>query len=139
MQRLAMADRLEREGMALVSDELLPRMLASRTRRDRPEVADHVLDMMRSTNPAGAAAALRGRADRRGYEEVLSEMEAPAALVFGEEDSYASRADGETLRGLLRRSSLTWLEGVGHLPNLEAPEDFNRALLKLLLISTGLP
>jgi pimeloyl-ACP methyl ester carboxylesterase len=131
-QRLAMAERVEREGMGGVADELLPNMLASRSRTMLPDVVTQVRDMMRSTNPAGAAAALRGRADRRGYEEVLAELKAPAVLVFGNEDSYASRADADALRALLTDSSLVWLDEVGHMPNLEAADDFNRALVSLL-------
>ena len=132
LQRLALAARVEREGMHRVADELLPKMLAPRSLALLPHVAVDVSGMMRSTDPAGAAAALRGRADRRGYEAVLAEVNAPAALVFGSEDAYATRADAERLNGLLGRSSLVWLEGIGHLPNLEAPDEFNSALLGLL-------
>jgi pimeloyl-ACP methyl ester carboxylesterase len=37
-----------------------------------PAVAGHVLEMMRTTPPAGAAVALRGRAERPSYIELLT-------------------------------------------------------------------
>jgi pimeloyl-ACP methyl ester carboxylesterase len=64
LERHAMADRLLREGMAAYAEEILPKMLADRSIRQRPAVAEHVLGMMRRAHPPGAAAALRGRAEQ---------------------------------------------------------------------------
>ena len=36
------------------------------------------------------------------------------------------------MRDLLTHSELAWLDGVGHLPNLEAEAAFNQALARLL-------
>lgn len=36
------------------------------------------------------------------------------------------------MHGLLKRSRLLWMPGVGHMPNLEQPETFNAALAELL-------
>src|SRR5258705_9074733 len=61
------ADRLVREGMRPYADEVLPKMISKTTLSERKSVAAHVLDMMRNTDPQGAAAALRGRSERRDY------------------------------------------------------------------------
>lgn len=47
-QRLATAERLVKEGMTAYAAEMLPRMLAARSIQTHPEVAEHVLRMMRS-------------------------------------------------------------------------------------------
>ena len=65
--RHAMADRLLREGMRGYAEEVLSKMLAPRTVATRADIAAYVLDMMCGTDPAGAAAALRGRAERPSY------------------------------------------------------------------------
>lgn len=130
--RNAMADRLRREGMERYASEVLSKMLATRSIEALPAVADHVLTMMRATHPEGAAAALRGRAERPSYEETLSSLTIPALVVVGSEDAFTSRQDAERMRDLLRNSELVWLEGAGHMPNLESPEAFNAALLRLL-------
>lgn len=67
--RNMMADRLLREGMTAYANAVLPQMLAPRNIDAFPAVAEHVLAMRCATDPAGAAAALRGRADRPAYEE----------------------------------------------------------------------
>lgn len=137
--RNAMADRLLREGMRGYADEVLPRMLAPRSIEALPATAAHVSSMMRATSPAGAAAALRGRAERPDYEATLAGIEAPALVVVGSEDAFTTRADAERMHSLLRASELVWLEGVGHMPNLERPAAFNAALVRFLgrLAPTG--
>jgi pimeloyl-ACP methyl ester carboxylesterase len=130
--RYAMADRFLREGMQPYALDVLSKMLAPRSIELLPAVADHVTRMMLATNPEGAAAAVRGRAERPSYEETLAGVAVPALVVVGSEDAFTTRRDAERMRDLLRDSELAWLEGVGHMPNLERPEAFNAALLDLL-------
>lgn len=131
-QRLATADRVLREGMATYAAELLPKMLAARSIATAPEVARHVLSMMRSAPAAGAAAALRGRAERPDYVAVLERLDCPALIVAGDEDAFTTREDADHMHALLKGSRLLWLSGIGHMPNLEQPEVFNAALADFL-------
>jgi len=137
--RNAMADRLLREGMHAYAGEVLPKMLAARSIETLPAVADHVAAMMRATDPEGAAAALRGRAERPSYEEALASLAVPALVVVGSEDAFTTRRDAERMRDLPGDSELVWLEGVGHMPNLESPQAFDAALVRFLarLAPTG--
>lgn len=130
--RNAMADRLLAEGMGPYAEEALPRMLASGTMATMPDVVERVLEMMRSAPPAGAAAALRGRAERPGYERTLARLDVPALVVAGDADPFTSRDDVERMRALLTGSELVWMHGVGHMPNLERPAAFDAALLRFL-------
>ena len=88
--------------------------------------------MMRATHPAGAAAALRGRAERPDYENTLADLSVPALVVVGDEDAFTTRADAERMHALLKPSELVWMEGVGHMPNLEREVEFNAALRRFL-------
>jgi pimeloyl-ACP methyl ester carboxylesterase len=131
-QRIVMADRLLKEGMEPYSEEVLPKMVTPANLIALPQVADHVRSMMRTTDPIGAAAALRGRAERPDYEETLASVEVPALVVVGDEDAFTTRADAEQMSRLLKRSELVWVKGVGHMPNLEREAEFNEALGRLL-------
>jgi pimeloyl-ACP methyl ester carboxylesterase len=131
-RRREMAERLLREGMAGYADEVLPRMVAARNLVALPDVATHVLAMMQATPPEGAAAALLGRAERPGYELTLKSLNVPALIVVGDEDAFTTRTDAECMHELLTGSELLWMKGVGHMPNLERPEKFNRALVNFL-------
>jgi pimeloyl-ACP methyl ester carboxylesterase len=131
-QRVAMADRLLTDGMEPYSEEVLPKMVTPANLIALPQVADHVRSMMRASDPIGAAAGIRGRAERPDYEETLARVEVPALVVVGDEDAFTTRADAEQMSNALKRSELVWLKGVGHMPNLEREAEFNEALGRLL-------
>jgi pimeloyl-ACP methyl ester carboxylesterase len=130
--RIATAERLLAEGMAGYATEMLPRMLAAGSIQSAPEMAQHVARMMRHAPAAGAAAALRGRAERPDYCAVLERFERPALIVVGDQDAFTTRQDADRMHTLLKDSELAWLPGVGHMPNLERPDAFNIALSELL-------
>ncbi len=130
--RYETAERLLTEGMTAYAAELLPRMMAAGSIDAFPEVADHVMTMMRRAPPSGAAAALKGRAERPDYREALERFAGPTLIVVGDEDSYTTVEDAERMHVLLGRSRLLRMRGVGHLPNLERPAAFNAALEEFL-------
>jgi len=90
------------------------------------------MDMMLATNPAGAAAAVRGRAERPDYQPVLKALAAPALVCAGDHDSYSTAEITGELAGCLPDPEVVIMEGVGHLPNLERPDAFNDHLLYFL-------
>lgn len=126
--RNAMADRLLAEGMDGYAEEALPLMVAPRTIERRPEVARHVLGMMRAAPPEGAAAALRGRAERPDYTATLAGIAVPSLVVVGGEDAYTPVADAAYMSTRIPGATLAVVDGAGHLPNLEEPERFNELL-----------
>lgn len=130
--RNGLADRLLAEGMDGYADEVIDKMLAPYNVAAMPDVAELVLTMMRTTAPEGAAAALRGRAERPDYRETLAGVRTPTLIVVGADDVYTPVADAEAMLGLMPRAVLAVIDDAGHLPGVEQPERFNEALLKFL-------
>lgn len=130
--RNTMADRLLRDGMEAYAAEVLPKMLAPRSIAALPGVADHVLAMMRGTSPEGAAAALRGRAERPDYLAMLPTVSVPVLVVVGSEDEYTPVSDAKAMCERLPDATLVVLDGAGHMPNLERATGFNDALTGFL-------
>ncbi|ALO09546.1 Beta-ketoadipate enol-lactone hydrolase [Streptomyces venezuelae] len=122
--RNAMADRLLKEGMQGYADEVLDRMVAPYNTHAAP----HVHRMMCASDPVGAAAALRGRAERPDYRESLTTVAVPALVVVGRDDTYTPVEDAEEMHALLPDSTLAVIERAAHLPNLEQPEEFDAVL-----------
>ncbi|MER5749283.1 alpha/beta hydrolase [Streptomyces sp. NPDC002088] len=127
--RNAMADRLLREGMRGYADEVLEKMVAPYA---DPAVKSHVHRMMTATSPEGAAAALRGRAERPDYQDLLTRVTVPALVVVGADDEYTPVSDAESMHALLPDSTLHVIEGTAHMPNLERAGEFNAVLGKFL-------
>ncbi len=125
--RRAQADEIEREGMLATALEMAGRLFGPDARKN-PELLTTVFAMMVSTSPAGAAAALRGRAERPDYSTLLRELGVPSLVIVGDHDSWAADAVTEQLLASLPDAELQRFPGAGHLPNLEEPERFNTAL-----------
>jgi pimeloyl-ACP methyl ester carboxylesterase len=132
LTRYAVAERLEVEGMHAYADRLLPRMLAPRTIAQDPRLARFVLEMMRRAPAIGAAAALRGRAERIDYGPILASLRLPTLIVGGREDPFTSRDEVEHMRETIRDAVLLRIEEAGHMPNLEAAPVFNAALQRFI-------
>lgn len=126
------AERLLREGMSLYADETLPKMLSAHSIAHQPEVADRLLAMMQRTPPVGAAAALRGRAERPDYVELLSRISVPTLVVVGSDDAFTPVSDAEFMHARIPSAQLAVIAETGHVPNMEKPDEFNRILIEFL-------
>ncbi|MFD8423134.1 alpha/beta fold hydrolase [Streptomyces sp. NPDC059466] len=127
--RAATADRLLREGMTGYADEVLYKMVAPYA---DAHVAAHVRRMMTGTPVQGAAAALRGRALRPDYRDLLTRVGVPALVLVGADDEFTPVHDAEAMHAALPDSTLCVIASAAHLPNLERPEEFNAALAAFL-------
>ncbi len=130
--RNRMADRIVAEGVAIPGAEMLPKLIGRDSVRRMPWIASGVYQMMCSTNPAGAAAAIRGRAKRRDYREPLTRLRCPVMIVYGTDDGYTTRADAESMHAAVAGSRLEVFEHAGHMPNLEDEDRFNRVMHEFL-------
>ncbi|WP_212908565.1 alpha/beta fold hydrolase [Streptomyces sp. TS71-3] len=130
--RNRLADRLLAEGMDGYAGEVIGKMLAPYNVTALPDAAAHVLGMMRATDPRGAAAALRGRAERPDYRPTLAAVRTPVLIVVGADDVYTPVATAEEIHRLVPGATLTVIDRAGHLPGVEQPERFNAALLEFL-------
>jgi 3-oxoadipate enol-lactonase len=127
--RIDQAEGLLRDGMDPYAVENLYLMV---TPDAPPDVARHVLAMMRSADPAGAAAAQRARADRPDHRGNLTTVTVPTVVVVGSEDSFTPVPDAQLIVDGVPGAELVVVDGAAHLPNLERPEEFNAALQRLL-------
>jgi 3-oxoadipate enol-lactonase len=126
-ERRATAERLERDGMLDVALEMAARLFGPAARRN-PAVVEPILSMMLRTPPDGAAAAMRGRAERPDYRALLPHLQVPALVVAGDHDGYADESVVAELVGALPDPEVVRIPGSGHLPNLEAPDEFDEAV-----------
>ncbi|WP_295797003.1 alpha/beta hydrolase [Mucilaginibacter sp.] len=127
------ADRLEKEGMDFYADEAIFKMILREHVTTMPEIAAHVIKMMKSTLPKGAATALRARAERIDYLNlVLPSVNVPTLVVVGRQDEFTPVAKAEEMQEKLQNCKLVIVEDAGHMPNLEHPDEFNEVVLDFL-------
>jgi 3-oxoadipate enol-lactonase len=119
------ADLVERDGMQVLIDYMHTGLYGPNA---VPEVRSRVDAMMARAPVEGAAAALRGRAERPDYRPLLRELEIPAFVCTGSEDPWSNEEVTAEIVDHLRHPELLVVEGAGHLPNLEAESFFNTGL-----------
>jgi 3-oxoadipate enol-lactonase len=135
--RAQQAEKALAGGMAGIADAMLPKLLTPETVSKRPEIVKRVRDMMLKTKPEGAAAALRGMAERDDQTSLLSKITVPTLILVGAEDAITPVADSEKMNQAIAGSRLVVLENAGHVSNLERTEKFNEALLDFLSESSS--
>lgn len=120
------------DGMAGIVNAMLPKLLSPETVSKRPDVVKRVRDMMIHTSPAGAAAALRGMAEREDQTGRLAQIKVPTLIVVGKEDPITPVADSQKMHERIAGSQLVVIENASHVSNIEQPEQFNRAFNEFL-------
>lgn len=130
--RERLARRVEKEGVGIVVETMLPRLISSETRYTLPGVVESVKAMMLETPPATVARALRGMAIRPNSEPLLRTIRVPALVMVGAEDAITGRGQVEFLARSIPGASMETIEDAGHLPQLERPDAFNRVLREFL-------
>jgi pimeloyl-ACP methyl ester carboxylesterase len=126
--RIDTADRFDRDGFGNFATETLHKMMTPANAQAFPAVAEHIIRMVHDSNPHGAAAALRGRTQRRDYIPLLSQITVPSLIVVGREDAFTPVRLSEEMHRALPGSRLEIIEDSGHMTNLERPDEFNAIL-----------
>jgi len=118
-----------RAGMVPISIATLPKLLAERTRAEKPDVVKRVRTLITRSDPKGAAAAQRGMAARRDYTDDLSNINAPTLIIVGREDPIRPISDAEFMHERIEDSRLEIIEDAAHMTNMEQADIFNRLLV----------
>jgi len=88
-------------------------------------------DLIARQSPAGLIGALRAMAERSDSTDLLKGFQLPVVLVHGDADALIPVERAREVVSLVPQARLFILEGVGHLPMLEAPEESAAALKHL--------
>ena len=122
----AIADGVAAQGPGALVEQFTGMLLGDETLAERPQVVDAFQSQMASAASAdGLAAAFRALARRPDPEPLLPAIEAPTLLIYGVQDKVVPISEAERAERAIPQARLRRLEGAGHLPNLELPEDYN--------------
>lgn len=93
----------------------------------RQELVAMAADNGGRSHPGGYRAIARSMAEA-DLRDVLRGIQVPTLLLYGELDARSPLHVAEELRARIPSSQLAVVPGVGHLPNLEAPDEFNEGV-----------
>jgi 3-oxoadipate enol-lactonase len=115
-----------------VVDAYLPLLLRPENAEARPELVERLREIMRHTDPAGAAAMLLGMAERNPSDDIAGDLEIPVLVVAGAFDALIPLELAEAAADAFPRGRLVVCERSGHMPMLEEPGNVTAALQQLL-------
>lgn len=130
--RKNMARRVAEEGVEVLIELQMERLLARDTLENDAAVVEKVRTMILESTPNGVVAALGAMRDRPDSTSLLAEIDVPTLVIGGEEDAISSPEVMGAMAEKIPNSRHVTLARAGHLSNLEAPEDFNKALEEFL-------
>lgn len=128
INRTAMLERLSRDGVPAIAEEMVPKLLGETTRRDQPDLVEVVNRLILANTSEAIAAAVRAMRERPDSTPLLPRLACPVTLIHGAEDVLIPLAEAERMRDVIPGARLVVLPAVGHLSNLEDPVGFNAAI-----------
>lgn len=130
-ERIAAEVVAARSSAQLVA-ELLPKLIGTTTKEQRPLVHDRVKALIESAPPLAVAWAQRAMAARPDSLADLGAVDVPTLVIVGAQDELSSVSDATAMVDAIPRARLVTIESAGHLSSMEAPEAFTAALLEFL-------
>ncbi len=130
--RLEMAQKVRQSGMQVLIDAMLPKLVSRITRLGKPAVMTSIEEMIRTTRPEGAAAALTAMGRRPDSSSVLRDVTVPTLIVVGADDEITPPGESQMMARGIRGARIEVIENAGHLSNMEQPASFNASLRAFL-------
>lgn len=124
--RYITAEEVGRKGVRPVAKGMLPKLTS------RKDLAAELTEIMVKSPKKGVIGALKGMAERPNALEWLSEIQVPAVVIAGEQDTIIPLERARTMTQMLNRSWLVEIPDAAHMPMMEAPQVVADALKQLI-------
>ena len=125
-RRSAGVSKVMEQGVNLFVKELVPNLVAEKTKENNQSIIGKLFDIGIETNPKGVIGALKAMRDREDLSSILEDNKLPVLLVAGAEDKVVPPektfiANGSHVNQVL-------IEKAGHMGIFETPDEVSRAI-----------
>ena len=132
LARRISSERARADGTAAILAQMQDRLVGATTKRTRPGVHARIREMLEEADPGAFIRAQAAMAARPDSTPLLAGIAVPARVVVGSEDVIIKVDDARALARAIPHAELSVIDGAGHLPNVECPDEFNAELLALV-------
>lgn len=130
--RNTMARRVAEEGVGVLIELQMQRLLSPATLENDPRTVEEVKSMILESSPDGVVAALGAMRERPDSTPLLLDIDVPALVIGGEDDTISTPEVMGAMAEKIPDARHVTLSGAGHLSNLENSRGFNAALEEFL-------
>jgi pimeloyl-ACP methyl ester carboxylesterase len=120
--RYKTAVEVDRTGVGIVADAMTDKLSPNQS------VRDVVRPMIKRQSKSGVMGALKAMAEREDSTALFSTFKFPVVVLHGEADELIPVERAREAKAVLPQANLLELQGVGHMPMMEAPEKTAEAL-----------
>lgn len=131
-RRTELAGYVDSGDVSLVHDAFESVLFGPTVKNDKAYIVPQVRRWMEAADKRALAGALRGMRDRHDYKNELGRFELPTLVIGAELDICISPDSSASIAKGLPDAILHIIKDVGHMANMEAPEDFNAIVLDFL-------
>lgn len=120
--RYKSAADVQEKGIQGVVETMTPKMTPN------TDLHGLVREIMQRQAPAAFIGALKAMAERGDASDLITGLQVPVVLIHGDADELIPIDRAREVKNLLPHANLVEIQGIGHLPMLEAPEKTADAL-----------
>lgn len=124
-KRYKTAEDVAEKGVGVVADAMVTKLSAVK------KVQDFAGLLINAQSKAGVTGALKAMAEREDATPILSQFIFPLLLVHGDADALIPMERAKEIKSSMPAARLFELQGVGHMPMMEAPQKMADALKSL--------
>jgi pimeloyl-ACP methyl ester carboxylesterase len=125
LSRYETAAEIEKQGVGILADTFPEKLTGN------PALRPALRDIILRQSTQGVAESLRAMAERPDSSKLLESFDFPTILVHGTADMMIPVERAVEAHALAEKICLIEIEGVGHMPMMEAPQETAEALKKL--------
>jgi pimeloyl-ACP methyl ester carboxylesterase len=130
--RFEAAQSAYQKGAGVIADLMIPKLFGPAAYAGRPELVEMVRRMILTTPVSGIVCDLMALSERPDSVPLLLEIGCPTLIIVGEQDGLTPPDVARFMAERIPGAGLEVIPGSGHLPNLENPEAFNRAVRRFI-------
>ncbi|MBX2901356.1 MAG: alpha/beta fold hydrolase [Cyclobacteriaceae bacterium] len=138
-KRLKTIAFIKKNGLEVYANESLKNLFAPASFQSRKEEVEFIHQTILQTPAAVVCRTLQALADRTETCSYLPKVEIPVLLLVGNEDKITPPLVAQHMANAIAGSELIIIDNAGHLPNLEAADEFNTHVLAFLKRLATLP
>ncbi|MXV13860.1 alpha/beta fold hydrolase [Hufsiella ginkgonis] len=132
LNRFASIETVQEKGVEPYAAGFVKKIFSETTLTDRPEAVARISEMIVTTPVTTICSSLLAMASRTETTALLPSVDVPALVIRGEDDQVIPAVQTDLLQQSIPGAVIETIDAAGHLPNVENPEAFNRAMNRFL-------
>ncbi|MEZ5361706.1 MAG: alpha/beta hydrolase [Bryobacterales bacterium] len=130
--RAEMAKVARDQGPSAIAERMLPKLLGPTALKRNRKLVDRVRAMIEGVPGEVISDLLTALAERADSTPSLAAIDVPTLVIASEDDAVTPASEAREWAQEIPESRYVEIPGVGHLSNLEAPTEFNKAVRSFL-------